>query len=105
MISPAYERIYAVVQAIPRGKVATYGQIARLAGLPGQARQVGYALFRVAPADAVPWQRVINARGAISLSPHRLGSDDYQRVLLVEEGIEFDGDGRICLERFLWIPE
>jgi methylated-DNA-protein-cysteine methyltransferase-like protein len=103
-MAAAYERIYAVVRRIPPGKVATYGQVARLAGIAGQARQVGYALFRVAPDTGVPWQRVINARGEISASPHRLGSDDLQRVLLEAEGIAFGPGGRIALEHHLWCP-
>ena len=99
-----YERIYRVVQQIPEGKVATYGQVAKLAGLPGRARQVGYALFRIAPGFTVPWQRVINAKGEISESPHRLGNDDYQRVLLEAEGVVFDHQGRIELAKYLWQP-
>ncbi len=101
---PVYERIYAIVRRIPAGKVATYGQVALLAGLPGRARQVGHALFRVAPHADVPWQRVINAKGEISASPHRLGNDDYQQVLLKAEGVTFDRSGRIELEEFGWQP-
>jgi methylated-DNA-protein-cysteine methyltransferase-like protein len=103
-MSEIYERIYAVVRAIPRGRVATYGQVAQLAGLGRRARQVGYALFRIAPDADVPWHRVLNARGRVSESPHRLGSDDYQKVLLITEGVEFDGDGVVDLGRFLWHP-
>ncbi len=66
-MSPTYARIYAVVRRIPRGRVATYGQIAELAGLPGHARQVGYALHALPDGTAVPWHRVLNARGALSL--------------------------------------
>jgi len=62
-MSSAYDRIYAVIKRIPRGRVATYGQIARLAGLGGQARQVGYALSALPEGNDVPWQRVINAKG------------------------------------------
>lgn len=94
-----YQRIYAVVRRIPRGRVATYGQVAELAGLEGRARQVGYALH-VAP-PGLPWHRVINARGAISASP---SSDwgELQRHLLEAEGIEFDLEGRLDLKRFRW---
>ena len=59
----AYQRIYAEVRRIPRGRVATYGQIARLAGLANHARQVGYALHRLDDDSRVPWQRVVNQRG------------------------------------------
>lgn len=98
----AYARIYAVVRRIPRGRVATYGQVARLAGLTGRARQVGYALHSLSGATAVPWQRVVNAAGAISLRPMSGGIS--QRLLLEKEGVRFDAAGRISLERFRWRP-
>ncbi len=100
---PSYRRIYAVVAAIPAGRVATYGQIAALAGLPGHARQVGYALHALPEESAVPWQRVINARGEISLRAHA-GYEGYQRFLLEEEGVELDRAGRVDLDRFRWDP-
>lgn len=101
-----YDRIYAVVRQIPHGQVATYGQVAELAGLPGRARLVGYALFRVAePLDSdIPWQRVVNARGEVSESPFRNGSDYLQRSLLEREGVAFDGRDRIDLKRYRWCP-
>jgi methylated-DNA-protein-cysteine methyltransferase related protein len=80
--------------------VATYGQIARLAGLPGLARQVGYALHALHSATAVPWQRVVNAAGAISLRPMDGGIS--QRLLLEKEGVRFDTRGRVSLEKFGW---
>ncbi len=99
--TPLYRRIYEVVRRIPVGRVATYGQVARWAGYPGYARQVGYALYRLLPQDSdVPWQRVINAQGRISYSPLRYGSDDHQRALLEAEGIEFDDQDRIDLKRY-----
>lgn len=98
----SYARIYAVVRRIPRGRVATYGQVASLAGLSGHARQVGYALHALTGATALPWQRVVNAAGAISLRPMNGGIS--QRLLLEKEGIRFDGRGRIPLERFRWKP-
>lgn len=97
-----YERIYAVVRRIPRGRVATYGQVARLAGLPGRARQVGYALHALAPSTAVPWQRVINSAGAISLRASNGGLS--QRMLLESEGIRFDARGRVALQKYAWRP-
>ncbi|MFQ4135547.1 MGMT family protein [Nodosilinea sp. PGN35] len=100
-----YERIYAIVRQIPRGQVATYGQVAELAGLVGKPRLVGYALYRVDMAhDDVPWQRVINARGEVSESPRRNGTDYLQRAILEDEGIEFNSRGRIDLGRYKWCP-
>ena len=99
----SYDLIYAVVRQIPVGKVATYGQVAELAGLIGKPRVVGYALYKVAPEDDIPWQRVINAKGEISTSAFRDGSDDLQRVLLEDEGIEFEGN-KINLSKYRWQP-
>ncbi len=97
-----YDLIYATVKLIPVGKVATYGQIADLAGLYGKARLVGYALFRVDIEDDVPWHRVINAKGEISYSFQRQGGDYLQKVLLEEEGIEFKKNGKIDLNKYRW---
>lgn len=99
-----YERIYAVVRQIPLGQVATYGQIAELAGLVGKPRLVGYALYRVDTTSDVPWHRVINAKGEISQSPLRYGNDYRQRALLEDEGIAFDQGGRIDLGQYRWRP-
>ena len=96
-----YRRIYEIVRRIPRGRVATYGQIAAIAGMPRHARQVGYALHAL-PAEAkLPWHRVINARGEIS---PRTWSENHllQRLLLEDEGVEFDASGRVSLARFGW---
>jgi methylated-DNA-protein-cysteine methyltransferase-like protein len=96
-----YTRIYRVVKRIPPGRVATYGQIATLAGLDGHARQVGYALHSLPDGIDVPWHRVINAKGQVSA---RTTSDSHelQRMLLEEEGVEFSLDGRVDLKRFRW---
>jgi methylated-DNA-protein-cysteine methyltransferase-like protein len=123
--SDRYARIYRVVRRIPRGRVATYGQVAELADLPGCARQVGYALHALsddihdetddeadgethgeksaASAAAVPWQRVVNARGEISRrsSP---GIEPIQQQLLEAEGVEFDARGRLDLSSVRWAP-
>jgi methylated-DNA-protein-cysteine methyltransferase-like protein len=96
-------RIYAVVRRIPRGRVATYGQVAALAGLAGHARQVGYALHALPDGSTVPWQRVVNARGEISLRSVP-GAGLTQRMLLEREGVQFDTRGRMALERFRWAP-
>lgn len=93
-------RIYAAVRRVPRGRVATYGQIAHVAGLPGHARQVGYALAALKASTSVPWHRVLNASGAISLRPFEGGVS--QRLLLEQEGIVFDARGRVALQRFAW---
>lgn len=95
------ERIYAVARRIPRGRVATYGQVAMLAGLPNHARQVGYALQALPDASPVPWQRVVNARGGISPRCHPYAVLQ-QRDILENEGVAFDARGRIPLKRFLW---
>lgn len=99
----SYDRIYAVVRQIPVGKVATYGQVAELAGLIGKPRVVGYALYRVTSDSDIPWQRVVNAKGEISTSVFRQGTDDLQRLLLEQEGVAFTG-GRIDLGQYRWQP-
>jgi methylated-DNA-protein-cysteine methyltransferase-like protein len=104
-MTTTYDVIYAVVQKIPYGQVATYGQVAELAGLIGKPRLVGYALYRVTDAEAIPWHRVINAKGEVSRSPHRNGTDDLQQSLLEREGIEFSATGKIDLGRYLWRAE
>ena len=98
-----YARIYAVVRRIPYGRVATYGQIAELAGLAGHARQVGYALHALPSATALPWHRVINAAGAVSLRAVP-GIELTQRQLLEEEGVGFDLRGRVRLRAVRWRP-
>jgi methylated-DNA-protein-cysteine methyltransferase related protein len=101
MTSPAYERIWSVVRRIPRGKVATYGQIAELAGMEGHARQVGYAMHALPAKSNVPWHRVINSRGEVS--PRTSGdSHELQRMLLEAEGVVFDLRGRCELKRYRW---
>lgn len=99
-VHPDYARIYAAIARVPRGRVATYGQIAALAELPGRARQVGYALHALPPGSPIPWQRVVNARGEISLGG---ACAARQRELLADEGVELD-EGRIDLARYQWRP-
>ena len=97
----SYKRIYATVKRIPRGRVATYGQVATIAGLDGHARQVGYALHDLPSGSDVPWHRVINARGEIS--PRSAGdSHELQRMLLEAEGVEFDLARRVVLKKYRW---
>lgn len=99
-----YGMIYAAVKRIPVGKVATYGDIAALAGFPGRARQVGYALHALESRDDthdIPWHRVINAQGEISRrSDPRF--ERLQRILLEGEGVEFDPRGRVSFKDFGW---
>ena len=98
-----YDWIFSVVSRIPRGRVATYGQIADLAGISGQPRRVGYALSALPKNSGVPWHRVINAKGEISLRS-KSGPEALQRKLLKQEGVIFSRDGRISLDRFQWQP-
>jgi methylated-DNA-protein-cysteine methyltransferase-like protein len=97
------KRILAVVRRIPKGKVATYGEIGFEAGYPRGARQVGAALRGLDPETKVPWQRVINAKGQISPRGHDCGTD--QRARLEAEGVEFNPSGRIDLDRFGWFRQ
>jgi methylated-DNA-protein-cysteine methyltransferase-like protein len=97
------ERILAVVSSIPRGKVATYGQVAALAGLPRRARLVGRTMATLED-DRVPWHRVVNARGEISRRGEPYG-EELQRVRLRREGVKLQESGRIDLSRFGWQPE
>jgi len=96
-----HDEIYEVIARIPSRRVATYGQIAELAGIPGQARRVGYALSALAADTSIPWHRVINAKGMISPRSGS-GSGKLQRLLLQKEGIVFDSSGRFDLTRFQW---
>jgi methylated-DNA-protein-cysteine methyltransferase related protein len=98
VVESLYERIYEVVRRVPKGRVATYGSIARAVGMPRGARQVGYAmaaLGRGAPRPDVPWHRIVNAKGESSI-----GEEQVSR--LRAEGVEFSPDGRIELREFGW---
>lgn len=96
-------RVYAAVSQIPYGRVATYGQVAALSGMYGQARQVGYVMFGIPDDSELPWHRVINARGEIS-ARSMPGADVRQRARLEAEGVEFDRHGRVALNKFAWKP-
>jgi methylated-DNA-protein-cysteine methyltransferase-like protein len=98
----SYERFYEVVRRVPAGRVTTYGTVAREAGLPGRARQVGYAMAALPAGSDVPWHRVINARGEVSRRAGGRAFEHIQRTLLEHEGVVFDGRGRVALERFGW---
>ena len=98
-----FDQIYAVVRQIPAGQVASYGQVAAQLGHPRAARTVGWALasLRESNEDQVPWQRVINSQGRVSIRNLRHGVDE-QQALLEAEGVEFDQRGYIDWRRFGW---
>jgi len=100
-MSSFFERVYEVVRQIPRGKVATYGQIAALLEHPRAARTVGWALNGVTAGMDVPWQRVVNSSGRCSTTAFS-DPPDEQRRILEAEGVEFRADGSIDLRRFGW---
>ena len=102
MPSSSYTKIYAVVRRIPAGKVATSGQVAELAGLPNHARLVGYALHAVAEGSTLPWHRVLNAQGRISIRGSA-SATVTQRLRLEQEGVRFAG-GRVKLAEYGWKP-
>ncbi len=97
----SYARIYATVRRIPTGRVATYGQIAELAGLPGAARQVGYALSALPASSSVPWHRVVNASGGVSRRAIP-GAETSQALRIAAEGIEVNARGEVKLARYRW---
>ena len=99
-----HRKIFAVVSRIPRGRVATYGQIARLAGLPNHARLVGYALHALPDGSSIPWHRVVNARGQISRRSDDSPMAIVQRLRLEAERVRFDSRGAITLGKYQWRP-
>jgi len=94
-----YEKIYMVVKSIPKGKVATYGQVALLAGNPRWARVVGYALHKNPEPGIIPYHRVVNRNGQVAES-FAFGGSNIQRELLEKEGIVFNSDGSIDLKKY-----
>lgn len=101
MRGDTYAKIFATVRRIPRGKVASYGEVAQWSGLPRQARLVGYALY-AAGSDAVPWHRVVNAVGVLSLGKLDPSGALTQRIRLEAEGVGFDARGRVRMDRHRW---
>ena len=98
-------KVYQAVALIPFGQVATYGQIAELIGAYGCARQIGWSLKRLRLPSSIPWHRVINAKGEVSMSIGREGTDWVQIDLLKREGIFIDQDFKIQLRKYLWKPD
>jgi methylated-DNA-protein-cysteine methyltransferase-like protein len=97
------EKVIRLIRNIPSGTVATYGRIARCAGNPQGARQVSYILHALSGKEKLPWHRVINSKGAISLRPGH--GYELQKQLLEDEGIVFDNADRIDLKRFGWLEQ
>ena len=104
-INQFYQKVYLTVSKIPHGKIATYGQIADLIYAYGCARQVGWALRRLKLPSTIPWHRVINSKGEISMSFSRNGTDWIQKELLINEGIKFDSKIKIDIKKYLWRPK
>ncbi len=99
-----YSRIYAAIRRIPKGRVASYGQIARQAGLPRHARLVGYALHKLPNSSPIPWHRVVNAKGELSLARAGRASGLTQRLRLEQEGVTVNAAFRVSMARFGWRP-
>jgi len=102
MTKSFHQRVIDIIKSIPKGKVATYGQIAALAGNPRGARVVVRVLHSSSGKENLPWHRVINSKGSISLKPGT--GYEVQKALLKKEGIVFKEDDTIDLKRFLWKP-
>jgi len=100
MAKSFFQRVVDIIQRIPNGKVATYGQIAAYAGNPHAARQVAYILHSASQKKNLPWHRVVNSKGGISLKPRH--GYELQKQLLKKEGIAFDANDYIDLKRFQW---
>lgn len=101
--SVPHRKFIAVIKMVPKGRVATYGQIARVAGLTGHARQVVWTLHSSTRKYKLPWHRIINSQGKIGLIR---GLDQLrQKTFLEREGVEFDRYGKVDLKIFLWKPK
>ncbi len=98
-----HQKVVKVIKNIPRGKVATYGQIAALAGSPRAARQVVRALHTSSDKEKLPWHRVINSKGKISLKPN--SGYEIQKAMLEDEKVIFAADDSIDLKKYLWQPK
>ena len=96
------DRVKRLIAGIPAGKVATYGQIAACAGNHRAARQVAWLLHSSSRKEKLPWHRVINSRGQISLKPGQ--GFELQKAMLEDEGVQFDIRNTVDLKRYLWLP-
>ncbi|MEZ5534365.1 MAG: MGMT family protein [Thiolinea sp.] len=99
-----YQLIYATVLQIPAGCVASYGDVAALAGMPNHARMAGYALYQLAEGSPVPWHRVVNSQGVLSVGKAMPGRDQVQRRLLEAEGVGFKANGRVDMKKYRYRP-
>ena len=97
-----YRRARDIIKKVPQGKVATYGQVAALAGNHRAARQIAWVLHSSSSEDNLPWHRIINTQGRISLRPG--WGYEEQKALLLREGVTFDRNDRVDLKRYLWHP-
>ncbi len=95
-----FQRVYDLIAAVPPGRVITYGEIARLLGRPGGSRTVGWAMGQCP--DGYPWYRVVNAQGRLSVTARYPDGKLMQQALLEEEGVIFDAEGRLDLDRYAW---
>ena len=105
--SPTVELVYAVVKRVPAGRVATYGQIAKLIGFPKHSRYIGFALRQLPAGNRIPWHRIVNSKGEIAARSSRTADRDCeseQHWRLQDEGIEFDDAGRVSLKKYQWKP-
>lgn len=102
-MKPQTENVISIINRIPSGRICTYGRVAKLAGYPGAARQVARVLHSMSCKHKLPWHRVINAQGFISLPKY--GGYDEQKARLQREGVEFDDKDRVDLDKYLWKNE
>ncbi len=99
---PFTARVIEIIRAVPRGKVATYAQVAGIAGSPLAARQVVRILHTLSRRERLPWHRIINSAGSIAL--HRGAGFEEQRTALRSEGVKVRDDGKVDIEHHLWVP-
>jgi methylated-DNA-protein-cysteine methyltransferase related protein len=104
LVAKSHARIFATIKRIPHGRVASYGQVAHEAGMPRHARLVGYALHRLPVGSKVPWHRVVNARGQLSLIRAGRASGIEQRLRLQREGVIVNAANRVSMRRYGWQP-
>jgi methylated-DNA-protein-cysteine methyltransferase-like protein len=104
-MSPFKDRILHIVRSVPKGKVVSYGQVAAYAGLPRAAREVGWILNGLSEAETVPWWRVVNNKGFISIRGNQTADKELQKKLLEADGIEVRDDFVLDIERYRFKPK